>query len=272
MTWDARQVSLEDERRFETLNGLWTGKKAPFATVGVIRNTNFTESGHVDYSDVAWLEVEQKQLSKRELHPGDIIVERSGGGPKQPVGRVVYFNREDGPFSFSNFMSAIRVLDTHAFDQKFVFYSLLELYQSGRTEDIQRRTTGIRNLDFTAYKERACFPLIPLTEQQKIASVLGLVQQAIEQQVRLIALSQELKVNPNTAHKVVAALVGEGVLVTTPAVGSIVAERELGGKKERAALLGAEVEWLVVEAKKLGLDLDDVQEAVAAHWKKLGGR
>ena len=86
------------------------------------------------------------------------------------------------------------------------------------------------------------------------------------------ALSQELKVNPNTAHKVVAALVGEGVLVTTPAVGSIVAERELGGKKERAALLGAEVEWLVVEAKKLGLDLDDVQEAVAAHWKKLGGR
>jgi len=33
-----------------------------------------------------------------------------------------------------------------------------------------------------------------------------------------------------------------------------------------------EVEWLVVEAKKLGLDLDDVQAAVTAHWKKLGGR
>ena len=85
-------------------------------------------------------------------------------------------------------------------------------------------------------------------------------------------LSQELKVNPNTAHKVVAALVAEGVLVTTPAVGSIVAERELGGRKERAALLGREVEWLVVEAKKLGLDRDDVQAAVAAQWKKLGGR
>lgn len=85
-------------------------------------------------------------------------------------------------------------------------------------------------------------------------------------------LSQELKVNPNTAHKVIAALVAEGVLVTTPAVGSIVAEREAGGKKERTELLGVEVEWLVVEAKKLGLDLGDVQEAVAAHWKKLGGK
>jgi GntR family transcriptional regulator len=85
-------------------------------------------------------------------------------------------------------------------------------------------------------------------------------------------LSQELRVNPNTAHKVTAALVAEGVLVTTPAVGSIVAEREAGGKKEKTELLGAEVEWLVVEAKKLGLDLDDVQAAVAAHWRKLGGK
>ncbi len=85
-------------------------------------------------------------------------------------------------------------------------------------------------------------------------------------------LSQELKINPNTAHKVVAALVNEGVLVTTPAVGSVVAELAAGGKKERAELLGADVERLVVEAKKLGLELTDVQTAVAAHWKKLGGK
>src|SRR3954470_11950692 len=72
-------------------------------------------------------------------------------------------------------------------------------------------------------------------------------------------LSQELRINPNTAHKVVAALVTEGVLVTTPAVGSIVAQREAGGRRERAELLGADLERLVVEAKKLGLTLDDVE-------------
>ncbi|MFA6960330.1 MAG: GntR family transcriptional regulator [Opitutaceae bacterium] len=82
-------------------------------------------------------------------------------------------------------------------------------------------------------------------------------------------LSQELRINPNTAHKVVATLVAEGVLVTTPAVGSVVAAPEAGGRRERAELLGGDVERLVVEAKKLGLDLDDVQAAVAAHWKKL---
>jgi GntR family transcriptional regulator len=84
-------------------------------------------------------------------------------------------------------------------------------------------------------------------------------------------LSQELKVNPNTAHKVVAALVAEGVLVTTPAVGSVVAEPVAGSRRERAALLGAEVERLVVEAKKLGLSLDEVQDGVAEHWRRLGG-
>ncbi len=84
-------------------------------------------------------------------------------------------------------------------------------------------------------------------------------------------LSQELRINPNTAHKVVAALVAEGVLVTTPAVGSIVAEPAAGSRRERAALLGADLERLVVEAKKLGLTLDEVSDGLAEHWRRLGG-
>lgn len=193
MNWNATQTTLGDETCFRTLNGLWKGKKPPFVEAGVIRNTNFTESGRIDFDNIAWLEVEEKQLAKRQLEAGDIIIERSGGGPKQPVGRVVFFDRNDGRFSFSNFTSAIRVGDRAAFDAKFVFYSLLELYQSGQTEDLQRRTTGIRNLDFSAYKERAVFPRIPLPEQRKIAGVLGLVQRAMEQQERLIEKTAELK-------------------------------------------------------------------------------
>ena len=84
------------------------------------------------------------------------------------------------------------------------------------------------------------------------------------------AVSQELKINPNTAHKIVAALVAEGVLITTPAVGSVVAEHTSGGPQQRADLLGADLEQVVVEAKKLGLTLDEVQAGLAAHWKKLG--
>ena len=83
-------------------------------------------------------------------------------------------------------------------------------------------------------------------------------------------VSQALQINPNTAHKIVAALVAEGVLITTPAVGSVVAAQAAGDRQQRAALLGADLEHVVVEAKKLGLTLDEVQAGLAAHWKKLG--
>ncbi len=82
-------------------------------------------------------------------------------------------------------------------------------------------------------------------------------------------LSQELRVNPNTAHKVVAALVAENVLLSTPAVGTVVAAPVAGSRRERAALLGSELERVIVEAKKFGLDIHDVQAAVEAHWRKL---
>ena len=52
-------VNLNDSMYFEILHGLWTGKKPPYTKAGVIRNTNFTASGEIDYSDVAWLDVEE---------------------------------------------------------------------------------------------------------------------------------------------------------------------------------------------------------------------
>ena len=84
-------------------------------------------------------------------------------------------------------------------------------------------------------------------------------------------LSRELKVNPNTAHKVVTALIAAGLLETQPGIGTVVAARPEARNSERTQLLGQEMEQLVVEAKKLGIGLDDVITSVEAHWKRLGG-
>lgn len=116
-------------------------------------------------------------------------------------------------------------------------------------------------------------PGLPIAEQVvfavKKAAVAGQLKPGQPfPSVRVV--SQELKINPNTAHKIVAALVAEGVLVTTPAVGSVVAEQAAGDRAGRAALLGADLERVVVEARKLGLTLDEVSAGLAAHWKKLG--
>jgi GntR family transcriptional regulator len=83
------------------------------------------------------------------------------------------------------------------------------------------------------------------------------------------SLSQALKINPNTAHKVVGSLVAEGLLEVRPGVGTVVAASENGDRRQKSALLKDDVERLVVEAKKLGLNLSDVSQAVESHWARL---
>ena len=86
------------------------------------------------------------------------------------------------------------------------------------------------------------------------------------------ALSKELKINPNTAHKVVTQLIAEGLLEVKVGIGTLVASPPASTAGERSRLLKGELEQLVVEAKKLGMDLDAVLEAVAEHWKRLSAR
>ena len=134
------------------INGLWKGEKAPLKMVGVIRNTNFTKDGTLDDSEIAFIDVEAKKFEKRKLNPGDIILEKSGGGPKQPVGRVVLFDKPEGDYSFSNFTAAIRVKSVSEVDPRFLHKLLHWTYLSGVTEGMQSHSTGIRNLDGDKYK------------------------------------------------------------------------------------------------------------------------
>ena len=84
-------------------------------------------------------------------------------------------------------------------------------------------------------------------------------------------LSRELKINPNTAHKVVAQLVSDGLIEVRPGLGTVVSKPTPATAKERGNLLRKELEQLVVEAKKLGLDLEEVTQAVTEHWQRLDG-
>jgi len=82
-------------------------------------------------------------------------------------------------------------------------------------------------------------------------------------------LSKELKINPNTAHKVIARLANEGLLEVRPGLGTVVAALPPSTAGERSRLLRTELEQLVVEAKRLGLRLTDVANALAEHWERL---
>jgi GntR family transcriptional regulator len=85
------------------------------------------------------------------------------------------------------------------------------------------------------------------------------------------ALALDLKIHPNTAHKVVQHLIQERWLVAQPGVGTLVAHPPKARAGDRKRLLEDEVEKLVVEAMRVGAGLDEVQQAVQDTWTEMRG-
>ena len=82
-------------------------------------------------------------------------------------------------------------------------------------------------------------------------------------------LAVEFKIHPNTAHRVVQHLINEGWLEARPGIGTVVAEIPQPRPGDRKRLLQREVEQLVVESKRLDLDLSELVQAIQDQWTKL---
>lgn len=149
--------------------GVW-GSKAAEDGVRIVRSTSFRDDGSLDLGKSALRSVPAFKRRQKTLESGDIILERSGGGPSQPVGRVCYFDGAKEPHLFGNFCQRLRP-NQRLLDPRFLFWHLYQLHRSGGTRMYQRRTTGIRNLDFPGYL-RHPVPLPHLAEQRHIVGIL----------------------------------------------------------------------------------------------------
>ena len=160
------------------INGLWTGKKEPFINVAVIRNTNFSKDCQLNLDNVAYIDVEAKQFASRKLLLGDIIIEKSGGSEKQPVGRPILFNISEGDYSFSNFTSTLRIKEDAKVESSFLHKCLYAFYLKGETLKLQSKTTGLHNLNMKGYL-RQNIPLPPKSTQLAIVSELDKINELI---------------------------------------------------------------------------------------------
>lgn len=119
--------------------------------------------------------VSKSSLEKRKLEEGDILVEISGGGPEQPVGRTVIIDKEvlafepSTPKVCTNFFRLVRLKDD--VNKKFVNYFLHHIYISGQVVEYQGGSNNLRNLRFPDYSKLS-IPLPPLPEQKLIVAKL----------------------------------------------------------------------------------------------------
>lgn len=151
----------------ENINGLWKEKKEPLVNVGVIRNANFTKDFKLDYTNIEYIDVEQRAFVQRHLLNGDLIVEKSGGSDNNPVGRAILYEGKNRVFSFSNFTMVLRVKDKNIVSSKFLYYYILYKYQKGFMRSMQTQTTGLHNLILDKYLAMPLY-LPPYSEQQRI--------------------------------------------------------------------------------------------------------
>lgn len=150
----------------------------------VLRTTNFSSEGIINYNNIVTRSISPTKIEQKRLQYGDIILEKSGGTDKTPVGRVVFCDDaiEQDTYLCNNFTQAMRVNKDIAIP-KYVFYFMLQMHASGKTDLLQNKTTGIRNMQVKLYLKEE-IPLPPMEEQKKIAAVLDKVSDLIAKRRR----------------------------------------------------------------------------------------
>ena len=170
------------------LSGEWGTDDETGTGIPVLRTTNFTNEGVVNYENVVTRIITKKNISEKYLRPGDIVLEKSGGSDKQPVGRVIYYDGPRNTYLFNNFTGLLRVQDQKKWYPRYVFYSLFANYRKGGTRAFENKTTGLHNLKTDDYVSRyevmnAAYSLqVEICDRlDRIAGIIELRKQELQQ-------------------------------------------------------------------------------------------
>jgi len=179
-----------------TIGGVWGGESGTEEVeVTVVRSTEFTKRGFLNFETGVSRSIKHSQLKSRELKEGDILLEKSGGGPDQPVGRVVYVTAAiPKKFVCSNFVQLVRP-NSMIIEPLLLFHIMWQWHAIDRTLEFQAQTTGIRNLRTPDYLDQEIY-LPPLPEQKRIVDLISSVDSYIE------TLQQQLE-SANTSRNAV---------------------------------------------------------------------
>jgi type I restriction enzyme S subunit len=152
-----------------TVNGTWGEEPNGVDDLICVRVADFDRERFLVVDEPPTLRaVEVSQRKNRLLRIGDLLIEKSGGGEKQLVGCVVFFDH-DFTAVCSNFVARMPTVPSHS--ARFWSYAHAALYSGRLNYPAIKQTTGIQNLDSAVYLDtRVGLP--PEDEQRAIADFL----------------------------------------------------------------------------------------------------
>ena len=132
-----------DKLLLDTFSGEW-GTEEGKSFTPVLRTSNFNEDGSLDYSTPAIRCIPERKVAKKRMFRGDIILEKSGGTPKRPVGIMAFYDSDELALC-SNFNQVLR-FDEDRILSRFAFHQLRWLKDRNAFDRFTRKTTGLQNL------------------------------------------------------------------------------------------------------------------------------
>lgn len=134
------------------------------------------------FDNITYRNVLPEQANEKLLSEGDLLLEKSGGGEKMPVGRVVLVNSPQRAVC-SNFIQALSVNKKQS--ARFVLYLFHSIYSNRINTLFFNQTTGIQNLKTAHYLAQEIF-LPPYSEQEAIAAYLDKECEKIGRKIELL--------------------------------------------------------------------------------------
>lgn len=134
------------------------------------------------FDNITYRNVLREQVDEKSLSAGDLLLEKSGGGEKMPVGRVVLVNSSQRAVC-SNFIQALSV--NKEYSARFVLYLFYSIYSNRINTLFFNQTTGIQNLKTSHYLAQEII-LPPYPEQEAIAAYLDKECDKIRRKIELL--------------------------------------------------------------------------------------
>lgn len=133
-------------------------------------------------SNLTIRKIKESSYESRKVTDKSLIIEKSGGGEKQLVGRVGNPSSIKRNAICSNFMANITFDNT--VDISFMSYMFSCLYNAKLQFSFIQQTTGIQNLNVNYYLTRH-IPIPPLSEQKAIVAFLNKATARIDRIIRI---------------------------------------------------------------------------------------
>ena len=156
---------------------------------------NFSKLKFKDSKSYTIRSYSEKEILNKSIKRGDLLIEKSGGGEKTPVGRMVVYDLDLNNPMYANFMEKLSV--RYFANSYYINYIMSAFYHSRAIWPYVKATTGIQNLDITNLLANEIIFIPSLSEQLSIVNYIcsktSQIDNNIHQCNKMITLLQERK-------------------------------------------------------------------------------